>query len=180
MAGQPKKRATYVERLREIGIEEIADRIADGKLYRAIAAEFEVSYAALTDFLYEPENRAFLAAARRAGARAHVETAIEDAEQEQDPRMAGLQKLRADMRLHLARADDPDTFADKKNVNVKGELSVGQLHIHAMLKRGSTELPKRSEPAQLPPAVAEVIEDAVIEEQDITAPEGAELERVDP
>jgi len=143
MAGSPLKRARHVDRLKEIGIEAILEDVSEGMLYRAIAEKHEVSYAALTDFLYLEENRQLLRSARRAGARAHVEAAITDADREQDPRMAGLQKLRADMRLHLARADDSETWGEKKNVQVSGQLDVQSLHLIAV-SRAPRVLPGRS------------------------------------
>lgn len=132
MAGSPLKRARHVDKLRGIGIEAILEDVAEGMLYRAIATKHEVSYAALTDFLYLDEHQQLLRSARKAGARAHVETAVEDADNEQDPRMAGLQKLRADMRLHLARADDHETWGDKKNVQISGQLDVQAMHLIAV------------------------------------------------
>ena len=155
MAGSPLKRARHVDKLREIGIETILEDVAEGALYRAIAEKHGVSYAALTDFLYLEENRQLLRSARKAGARAHVEIAVTDADTEQDPRMAGLQKLRADMRMHLARADDHETWGDKKNVQISGQLDVQSMHLVAV-SRTPRVLPGR--------AVAEL---AVVEGDDL-------------
>lgn len=154
MAGQPKRREQGIAKLREIGIDTVLERVADGKLYRDIAAEFGVTTSAVSEFLYLEENRPFLAAARKAGARAHVEIALTDAEAETDPRMAGLQKLRADMRLHIARSDDPDTWSEKKNVQVSGALDIQQLHLLA-ISRPRRILPGR---ALIPETSFETIE----------------------
>lgn len=155
MAGQPKRREQGIAKLREIGIDTVLERVADGKLYRDIAAEFGVTTSAVSEFLYLDENKPLLAAARKAGARAHVEIALTDAEAETDPRMAGLQKLRADMRMHLARSDDPDTWSEKKNLQVSGAIDIQQLHLLA-ISRPRRILPGRA--PVVPEASFEVIE----------------------
>jgi hypothetical protein len=168
VAGSPIKRARHVDRLKEIGIEAILEDVSSGLLYRAIAEKHEVSYAALTDFLYLEENRQLLRSARQAGARAHVEIALEDANNEQDPRMAGLQKLRADMRLHLARADDGETWGERKNVQVSGQLDVQSLHLIAV-SRTPRVLPGRAVAPALAAGAAEdqsADADFTIEEED--------------
>jgi hypothetical protein len=71
---------------------------------------------------------------------------VKDADNEMDPRMAGLQKLRADMRMHLARADDNDTWGDKKNLQVSGQLDVQSLHLIAV-SRAPRVLPGRASTA---------------------------------
>lgn len=157
MAGSPIKKARHIAKLREIGLDVILEDVAAGMLYRAIAEKHGVSQSAVSEFLYLDENRPHLAAARKAGARAHVEIALIDAEAEQDPRMAGLLKLRADMRLHLARADDSETWSEKKNVAVSGELNVQSLHLLAVSKRSGV-LPGRAIPEAVVTALEETTE----------------------
>lgn len=162
MAGQPKRRAMGIAKLRdEVGIDTVLDRVADGKLYRDIAEEFGVTVSAVSEFLYLPENRPLLAPARKAGARAHVEVALVDAERETDPRMAGLLKLRADMRMHLARSDDPDTWAEKKNVNVSGNIDVQQLHLVAVSRRTPRVVSAAPPVPALPPIDVETVLDDI-------------------
>lgn len=170
MAGSPIKKARHIAKLREIGLDAVLELVEEGMLYRDIAEKLGVSQGAVSAFLYLDENNTGdnvgrLAAARKVGARAHVEIALTDAQEETDPRMAGLQKLRADMRLHLARADDHETWGEKKNLQVNGALDVRQLHLVAV-SRSTVTLPKMhttSLPARPAAALAGSVEHVITE-----------------
>lgn len=112
----------------------------------------------------EDDAPARLTAARRAGAAAHVETAMQIVDDADTSRRETVQhaKMRSDVRLWIAERTDSANFG--ASTKVTGSLTVGQLHLDALRARPTV---RPADPAAA--IAASVVPFAVIESTSVAA-----------
>lgn len=110
--------------------ENICDRIAQGEILIHILKEDEMpAYNQFFDMVNNNEEiRKKYESARKTSATVLVEKTLEEADNERDPAMAALLRVKADARRWAAARFAPDLYGDVKRLEVSGEVR----HAHAL------------------------------------------------
>ena len=128
MAGRPKRR-TDLATLADLGMENIAAMMAEGRTARSVAAELNVGEGTLRAFVRRPDNLGAYEAAQRASAHALAEQSLEIADAA-TPERAQVARLQVDTRKWLASKLAPETFADQRGPLVN--IDLGQIHLESL------------------------------------------------
>jgi terminase small subunit-like protein len=127
------------------GWDTIFDRIASGESIAALAREFGCSRPYISRLMNEhPQRREKLAEAKREGAAAHFELAqevIETAKVTRDDLTRA--KLLAEHHRAAARVGDPQQFGEPEDKHTTNILSLGALHLAALMRPADPEALQR-------------------------------------
>ena len=174
MAGQPIWKA-FCSRVDALGgIEYIIGRIANGETLLGITRDLKTSRYMVWRYINLTKERAArYAQARREGAAALAEEALEIADNADDSAPAGVQKakLQVDSRKWLAGVHDREGYGDTPKA-AGNTFNVGTMHLHALQQHGGPEA-QTSLPAPRQLHAADNITDADIIEEGDTHEEGS-------
>ena len=162
MGGQPKWHEFCARLDRMGGIEYIIGRIANGETLLGITRDLKTSRYTVWRYINLTSERAErYAKARRDGAAALAEEAIEIADGADDMHPAGVQKakLQVDSRKWLAGVHDREGYGEQPKAAGQ-QINIGVMHLHALQAHGGPDAQ-----ASLP-RPKQIITDAEIVEDD--------------
>lgn len=137
MAGMPKTRAA-LERLEQIGIEELCEKYSTGKTIRDLAAEYDVGKSVLHRFVSREDHAEQWDAAKKAAAALYAEECLEIADESSrdlvvdgngnervNHEVVNRSKLRVETRKWFAGKLDPAGYGEQK-----GGVTVNIASVH--------------------------------------------------
>ena len=159
MAGQPKLRTLCTEIAKRGGDDHVFDRIAAGETIRSIGESLSASRGLVYRWLRlgGEERDAAWSAAKRASADALVDEGLSILDAPSDNLTSAevqSRKGRADYRRWLASVRNRAEYGES-NPAVNVSVSLGQLHMEALLAAGGYSSLKRREPERLEAGVEE-------------------------